>query len=179
MKLKNFQNPQFDRGATKLREIAWVVVQAVLFSSFLPGSGWRTKLLSLFGTKVGQGVVVKSGVRIKFPWKLSIGDYCWIGEDVWIDNLDAVSLLENSCLSQGVYLCTGSHDWSKTSFDLITKPIVIGPQAWVGAFCKVAPGVTVACGSVCVMGSVVTTSTCDWEIWGGHPFTKIKSRPRS
>ncbi|MBA4316357.1 MAG: colanic acid biosynthesis acetyltransferase WcaF [Alcaligenaceae bacterium] len=178
MKLKSFRNQEFDRGVSKLVELAWVVSQSVLFDSFLPGSWWRAKLLTWFGARVGRGVVIKPGVRIKFPWKLTIGDDCWIGEGVWIDNLDFVVLFEDTCISQGVYLCTGSHDWSKESFDLITKPIVIGPCAWVGAFCKVAPGVQIAFGSVCVMGSVVTRSTGEWEIWGGHPFEKIKSRPR-
>lgn len=179
MNLKSFQNPKFDRGASIWRETFWICIQSFLFSSFLPGSSWRIKLLVIFGAKVGQGVVIKPSVHIKFPWKLKLGDYCWIGESVWIDNLDWVSIGDNSCVSQGVYLCTGSHDWSKPTFDLITKPIVIGEQAWVGAFCKVAPGVTIAPGSVCAMGSVVTKSTGEWEIWAGSPFQKLKDRPRN
>lgn len=178
MKLKSFQNPEFDRGASKSLELVWMICQSI-FSSSLPGSGWRCKLLALFGARVGLGVVIKPNVRIKFPWKLTLGDDCWIGENVWIDNLDWVSIGSNSCVSQGVYLCTGSHDWSKSTFDLITKPIVIEEQAWVGAFCKVAPGVTVASGSVCAMGSVMTKSTGEWEIWAGSPSRKIKDRPRN
>lgn len=179
MRLRSFQNPEFDRGASRWRELSWMCLQSCLFSSFLPGSGWRVKLLSSFGAKVGKGVVIKPGVRIKFPWKLILGDDCWIGENVWIDNLDWVTIGSNSCLSQGVYLCTGSHDWSKSTFDLITKPILIGEQAWVGAFCKIAPGVTVASGSVCAMGSVVAKSTGEWEIWTGNPCRKLKDRPRN
>jgi putative colanic acid biosynthesis acetyltransferase WcaF len=176
MKLKSFQNSEFDRGASRWRELVWVLCQALLFSTSVPGSGWRCKLLALFGARVGRGVVIKSGVRIKFPWRLTLGDDCWIGENVWIDNLDWVSMGSNSCVSQGVYLCTGSHDWSKSTFDLITKPIMIGEQVWVGAFCRVAPGVTVASGSVCAMGSVVTKSTGEWEVWAGNPFQRIKDR---
>lgn len=179
MKLKNFQNPKFDRGASRQLELIWMICQTLLFSSFLPGSGWRVRLLALFGARVGNRVVIKPGVRVKFPWKLTLGDDCWIGENVWIDNLDSVSIGSNSCLSQGVYLCTGSHDWSKSTFDLITKPIVVEEQAWIGAFCKVAPGVTVASGSVCSMGSVVTKSTQEWEIWSGNPCRKLKDRPRN
>lgn len=177
MKLKNFQNTEFDRGASKIRELFWMICQELFSSSFFPGSALRARLLSMFGAKVGRGVVIKPGVRIKFPWRLVLGDYCWIGENVWIDNLTWVTVGSNSCMSQGVYLCTGSHDWSKSTFDLITKPIVIGDQAWVGAFCKVAPGVTVANGSVCSIGSVVTKSTGEWEIWAGNPCIKIKNRP--
>ena len=179
MNLRSFDNSSFNRGAFAIKRTLWFVMHAILFSSSLPGSGWRVKLLVLFGAQVGNGVVIKPGVCIKFPWKLTLGNDCWIGENVWIDNLDGVSIGSNSCVSQGVYLCTGSHDWSKSTFDLITKPIVIGEQAWVGAFCRVAPGVTVASGSVCAMGSVVTKSTGEWEIWAGNPCQKLKDRLRN
>jgi putative colanic acid biosynthesis acetyltransferase WcaF len=179
MNLDSFDNSSFNRGASTIRQILWLVLDAILFSSSLPGSGWRCKALAMFGAQVGQRVVIKPGVRIKFPWKLTLGDDCWIGERVWIDNLDLVSIGSNSCVSQGVYLCTGSHDWSKPTFDLITKPILISEHAWVGAFCRVAPGVTVASGSVCAMGSVVTKSTVEWEVWAGNPCQKLKDRPRN
>lgn len=178
MNLESFNNTSFDRGASTVKQVFWLVVNETLLSSSLPGSAWRCWLLRVFGARIGRSVVIKSRVRIKFPWKLIVGNYSWIGENVWIDNLEWVKIGSNSCVSQGAYLCTGSHDWSKSSFNLIAKPIVIGEQAWVSAFCKVAPGVTIASGSVCVMGSVVTKSTREWEIWGGNPFGKLRDRPR-
>lgn len=176
MKLESFQNDRFDRGASRLQELLWVICQAMFFSSFLPGSTWRSVLLSIFGAKVGRRVVIKPGVRVKFPWRLILGNDCWIGENVWIDNLDWVTVGSNSCVSQGSYLCTGSHDSFKPTFDLISKPIFIDDQVWVGAFCKVAPGVTLARGSMFRMGSVITKSTGEWEIWGGNPCKKVKNR---
>jgi hypothetical protein len=89
---------------------------------------------------VGTGVVIKPHVRVKFPWKLYIGDHSWIGESVWIDNLAQVTIGSNCCISQGAYLCTGSHRWDRDTFDLVTKPIVIEDQCWVGAMARVAPG---------------------------------------
>lgn len=178
MNLKTFNNISFDRGASLTKQVFWLVTEAILFSSSLPGSVWRRWLLCAFGARVGQGVVIKPRVRIKFPWKLILGNDSWIGENVWIDNLDWVTVGSNSCISQGAYLCTGSHDWSKPTFDLIVKPIVIGEHAWISAFCKVAPGVTVASGSVCVIGSIVTKSTREWEVWGGNPFKKLRDRLR-
>lgn len=176
MKLDRYSGSEFDRGSSRMKEILWNCCQAIFFSSFLPGSGWRVKLLRLFGACIGQGVIVKPGVKVKFPWRLAIADHCWIGENVWIDNLAMVTIGSSSCLSQGVYLCTGSHNWSKDTFDLIIKPIVIGEQVWVGAFCTVAPGVTIAPGSVCAIGSVITKQTGRWEVWAGNPCIKIKDR---
>src|SRR5215831_12221797 len=90
---------------------AWFLVGLPLLRcSVLPSSGLRRWLLRLFGAEIGEGAVIKPGVRVKYPWLLRIGRHCWIGEDCWIDNLAQVSLGSNVCLSQGAYLCTGSHD---------------------------------------------------------------------
>ena len=32
------------------------------------------------------------------PWRLIIGNYCWIGEDTWIDNISFVTLKDNICI---------------------------------------------------------------------------------
>ena len=71
--------------------------------------------------KVGRSVIIKPRVRIKYPWFLQIGDNSWIGEDVWIDNLDSVIIKENVCISQGAMLMSGSHNYKSEKFDLITK----------------------------------------------------------
>jgi len=67
-------------------------------------------ILRWFGAKIGQGVRIKTGVRVKFPWRLIIQDFVWIGEDAWLDNLDLITIESHCCISQGVYLCTGNHD---------------------------------------------------------------------
>jgi putative colanic acid biosynthesis acetyltransferase WcaF len=65
---------------------------------------------------------MKPGLKVKFPWRLVIGDHVWLGEDVWIDNLAEVWIGDSVCISQGAYLCTGSHDWRDEAFTLVTKP---------------------------------------------------------
>lgn len=176
MRLDLFNNKEFDRGASKARELFWLAVSGICFSTWLPGSSWRVALLRCFGAKVGAGVVIKPRVVVKFPWKLSIGDYSWIGERVWFDNLAPVSIGCHACISQGVYLCTGSHDWSLSSFDLITKPIEVADQTWLGAFSRVAPGVDVAQGAVLSMGSVATQPLEAWMVYSGHPAIAVRSR---
>ena len=92
-------------------------------SSSIPGSAHRCFLLRAFGAKIGRGVNIKPRVKVKFPWRLIVGNHSWIGEAVWIDNLAEVEIGANCCVSQGAYLCTGSHDWNSRKFTLITKPI--------------------------------------------------------
>ncbi len=176
MRLDTFKNPEFDRGASRLKEFLWIVVSGTLFASSVPGSRWRVALLRLFGAKIGAGVVIKPRVRVKFPWRLAVGEHCWLGEGVWIDNLAQVKISDHVCVSQGVYLCTGSHDWSLNSFDLVVKPISIGRHSWLGAMSRVAPGVSIAEGAVLGFGSIAKADLQAWSIYFGCPAEFIKER---
>ena len=117
-------------------------------------------------------------MRIKYPRLLRIGDDCWIGEGVWIDNLAIVRLGNNVCLSQGAYLCTGSHDYRRPTFDLIVKPIVIEAGVWVAAHAVVLPGVTIGEGAVVAAGSIVAKDVPGGVIAAGSPCRVIGERPR-
>jgi putative colanic acid biosynthesis acetyltransferase WcaF len=178
VRLDIFNNSDFDRGRSWLTEALWRIVEGLLVGSWIPGSAWRATLLRLFGAGIGRGVVVKPHVRVKFPWKLTIGDHSWIGEGVWIDNLAEVTIGSHCCISQGAYLCTGSHRWDKETFDLETKPIVIGDECWVGAMAVVAPGCKMSKGAVVTMKSLATGSLEPCSIYSGVPAKRKQTRNR-
>ena len=166
----------FSRGRPAVLEALWLLVQWGFVSSWIPGSAHRRILLKLFGAKIGKGAVIKPGVRVKFPWRLRVGADAWIGEGVWIDNLAEVSVEANAVLSQGAYLCTGSHDWTSPGFDLITKPIAVKSGAWVAARATIGPGVTIGEGAVLGLGSTTSGDLDPWTIYGGSPAIIIKKR---
>lgn len=174
--LGDFDNSWFDRGRRRIVEALWLLVGSLLVSSRIPGASHRRWLLQLFGARIGAGVHIKPGVRVKFPWRLTIGPRSWIGEDVWIDNLDTVAIGADCCISQGAYLCTGSHDWTKTTFDLIVKPIRIEDGAWIAAHAIVAPGVNVGTGAVLGLGSLATTDLAEWMVHIGVPSRPARPR---
>ncbi|MGF7159332.1 putative colanic acid biosynthesis acetyltransferase WcaF [Rhodoligotrophos appendicifer] len=176
MTLEGYSTESFSRGRPWAIEVLWHIVQAVLIRSVLPGSAHRRVLLRLFGACIGRGVVIRPGVRVKFPWRLSVGDHSWIGEDVWIDNLAPVSIGSNCCISQGAYLCTGNHDWTRGTFNLITQPIALRDGSWIAARGVVGPGVVVEEGAVLSLGSVATSRLCSWQIHAGVPALPIGPR---
>lgn len=176
MRLDRYDARGFDRGASRLKELLWLATSAVLVGGWLPGSGWRVRLLRLFGARIGRGVVVKPGVRVKFPWRLVVGDHCWIGEDAWIDNLAEVRLGDYACLSQAAYLCTGSHDWSREGFDLVTAPIRVESHAWVCARATLAPGSVLREGAVLGLGSVGRGELAPWTVHSGRPAAPLRAR---
>ena len=130
----------------------------------------------MFGAKIGQRVVVKPHVNIKYPWFLEIGDDCWIGEGVWIDNLTDVKLGRNVVLSQGAYLLTGSHDYTKESFDLILGEVILEDGVWIGAKATVCPHVTCESHSVLAVGSVATQNLEAYTISQGNPAVMKRKR---
>jgi len=174
--LSRFRNPDFDPGAGIMKRALWHLVNACFFLSPLPGSKPKRALLRLFGARVGQGVVIKPSVNIKSPWRLSIGDHSWIGENAWIDNLVAVRIGANCCLSQGAMLLTGNHDYSRAAFDLITGEITLEDGVWIGARATVGPGVTCRSHSVLSVSSVASADLEAYGVYRGNPAEKVRER---
>jgi putative colanic acid biosynthesis acetyltransferase WcaF len=134
----------------------WWVVQTLLFHSspqFL--YAWRVFLLRCFGAKIGKGVKIRPSASITYPWKLSIGDYSWIGDDVVLYTLGNIWIGRSAVVSQKSYLCTGSHDMGSAEFTITEAPITIEDQCWLAADVLVCPGVTVGFGTVVAARSTV------------------------
>ena len=158
-------------------ESCWRLVSALVFqASWVPFYAPKRALLRCFGANIGNGVLIKPRVTITFPWKLSIGDFSWIGENVWIDNLAEVSIGEHSVLSQGVYVCTGNHDYKRESFDLMLGSVQIASHVWVGAQVTLAPGVSLAKGCVISLGSTVFKNCEEGMVYSGNPAQVVSKR---
>jgi putative colanic acid biosynthesis acetyltransferase WcaF len=170
-------NTELVRGRNLLVESLWYLLAApIVASRVMPSGKLRIFLLRLFGAKIGTNVCMKPAVRVKFPWYLSIGDHSWIGEDVWIDNLAPVTISSHVCVSQGAYLCTGNHDWSRQNMRLFVKPIRLERGSWVGARTVVCPGVVVGEGAILTVGSVASKDIPPLEIHSGNPAVFVKQR---
>jgi putative colanic acid biosynthesis acetyltransferase WcaF len=167
----------FQRGAPAWKEACWWLVRSLLFAhSFPVPSPVKTAALRLFGAKVGRGVVIRSRVNITFPWRFCCGDHVWIGDEVMILSLNQVTLGSSVCISQRAFLCTGSHDFEKESFDLQTAPIIIEDGVWIGAASFVGPGVQFAVASRCLAGAVVVKGVENGQTVGGVPARALKHR---
>jgi putative colanic acid biosynthesis acetyltransferase WcaF len=176
MNLSSYSNMDFRRGRPIVYEMLWLLIQATLVNTFLPGTWWRVHLLRIFGAKIGSSPVIKPYLKVKFPWRLSLGDNVWLGEGVWIDNLANVEIHNDVCISQGVYICTGSHNWKSDEFSLITKKIEIQSGSWIAAMCAIGPGVVVESGAILTLSSVATTRLKANNIYTGNPAAAIKKR---
>jgi putative colanic acid biosynthesis acetyltransferase WcaF len=174
--LSKFNNDWYHPGNPVKRAI-WFVINILFFINPLsPFSGLKIFLLRMFGAKIGTGVVIKPAVNIKFPWKLKIGNYSWIGERVWMDNLDQVNIGNNVCISQGAMLLCGNHHYKKSAFDLIVQPINLEDGVWIGAQSVVTPGVKCLSHSILTVNSVATGNLEAYSIYQGNPAVKVRER---
>jgi putative colanic acid biosynthesis acetyltransferase WcaF len=166
-----------ERGRPRAVEGAWYLCKLLFFLSAFPWpSGLRVTLLRAFGARVGVGVVIKPRVNIHFPWKLSVGDHAWLGEEACILNFEPVTIGAHACVSQRAFLCAGNHDFRDVTMPYRNAPITVGDGAWVGAAVFVAPGVTIGDEAVVTAGSVVTRDLPAATICAGNPCVPLRPR---
>jgi putative colanic acid biosynthesis acetyltransferase WcaF len=175
--LKSFRLPANFRGRPAWFVQLWWIVQATLFRMSPQGLyGWRRFLLRLFGCKLGKGALIRPTVEITYPWKVSIGDFSWVGHNVCLYSLGEIHIGENVVISQQCYLCTGSHDMRSPGFDMRENPIFIDSEAWIAADVFVFPGVHVGRGAVVRARSTVQGNLPAMMVCAGNPAKPIRPR---
>lgn len=175
--LSQFNNEWYDPGKDIITRTVWYFVNAIIFHSyFFPFYKFKSYILRFFGASIGSGLVIKPCVNIKYPWHLKIGDNVWIGENAWIDNLAAVEIGNNVCISQGAMLLTGNHNYKRSAFDLMVGKIVLEEGTWIGAKSVVCPGVTCKSHAILSVGSVASTDLESYGIYQGVPAVKVRQR---
>ncbi|MCB0793467.1 MAG: WcaF family extracellular polysaccharide biosynthesis acetyltransferase [Flavobacteriales bacterium] len=175
--LSRFDNSWYQVGAGPLKRTLWYFVNACFFiNPLFPFRAPKPHLLRLFGAKVGRGVVIHPGVNIKFPWKLHIGDHVWIGQRVWLDNIDQLTIGNNVVISQGAMVILGSHDYKKVDYPTLHRPVVLEEGCWIGAGAIVTLGVRVGSHAVLAAGSMASKDLDAYMIYQGNPAVVVRER---
>tara|TARA_R110001592_G_scaffold214779_2_gene467805 strand:- start:1850 stop:2398 length:549 start_codon:yes stop_codon:yes gene_type:complete len=175
--LSKFKLPKNFRGRNVITVQLWWLVQATLFR-FSPQVmyGWRRFLLRIFGAKIGKKVIIRPTVKITYPWKINIGNYSWIGDDVTLYSLGEIEIGPNVVISQKAYLCTGSHDYKTENFSIYSKKINIKKGCWIATDVFISPGITIEENTVVGSRSSVYTSLPKNKICIGNPARPVKDR---
>ena len=162
----------------KLARFIWNFVWLFLFRSNPRWclNSWRIFLLKVFGAKIGIGCKISPTCTIWAPWNLIMGDYSALGENVNCYSMNLITIGSKVAISEGSFLCTGTHDISSLLRPLITKPIFINDHAWVCAEAFIGPGVKIEEGGIVGARGVVTKDVPEWTVVAGNPATQIKKR---
>jgi putative colanic acid biosynthesis acetyltransferase WcaF len=156
--LRKFSGQGYDKERSMLWQTLWFAAQNLVFGAWWCPLRLRSALLRAFGAEIGHGVRIRHRVRVLWPWKLSIGDHAWIGEGVWLLNLERITIGADVCISQEAFLCTGSHDHASATFEFDNGPIAVEDGAWIAAQALVLRGTTVGEGALVGARSVIRKS---------------------
>lgn len=175
--LSKFRLPERFRGRSAPFVQLWWFVDATLFRTS-PQFAYRFRrfLLRLFGARIGSGVLVRPTCRITYPWKVSVGENSWVGDDVVLYSLGDIRIGANSVISQRSYVCAADHDYRHSDFPIRARPIVVGDGVWVAADVFLGPGVTVGDGAVVGARSSVFSDLPSNMICTGSPCEPKKVR---
>jgi putative colanic acid biosynthesis acetyltransferase WcaF len=175
--LKSFRLPRNFRGRSGMAVQFWWLVQATAFRcSPQVLYGFRSWLLQLFGARVGKGVKIRPTATFTYPWKVTIGDHTWIGDNVVIYSLGEITIGSNSVISQSSYVCAATHDYRSRSFDIYDSKIIIEDEVWVSADVFVGPGVTIGKGAVVGARSSVFKNLPPMMVSRGSPAQPVHPR---
>ncbi len=176
-KLSSFTVPEGFRGRSGAYVAIWWFIQATVFRwSPQPLYAFRAALLRMFGARVGIGVKIRQSARFTYPWKIEVGDNVWIGDRAELYSLEHIVIEKDVCISQGAYICTGSHDYRDVQFSYMCRSILIKEQSWIGADVFVCPGTTVGIGCVVTARSLVKGRLEKGFIYSGAPASIIRQR---
>jgi putative colanic acid biosynthesis acetyltransferase WcaF len=160
-----------------LRRVSWQIVQATLYRLPIPrGYAWRRFLLKCFGAKLAHRAGVHTTTRIMHPWLLEMGQWSMLGPGTTVYNLGKVTIGAHSVISQNVYLCAGTHDYTIPNLPLLRPEIRIGAGVWIAAGAFIGPGAIVGDNSVVGACSVVIGEIPHNVVAAGNPARILKPR---
>ena len=175
--LNEYKTPKGFRGKSAIMVQLWWIVQSMFFRlSPQVLYGWRRFLLRCFGAKIGKNVIIRPSAQITYPWKVSIGDNSWIGDDVVLYSLGEIEIGSNTVISQRSYICTGSHHYNSENFEIYSKKISIGNKCWLAADVYVAPSVIIGDFTVVGARSSVFKDLPSNKVCKGNPARPYQDR---
>lgn len=134
-----------------------------------------------FEITLGEGSVIHDNVIIQGSSKLKIGARSFVGEYSVIGVNESIYIGEDVMIAQAVSIRDTDHafhDLNKPMLKqgIVTKPIVIKDNVWIGYGAVITKGVTIESGSIIGANAVVTKDVPANSIVGGVPARVIKLR---
>ncbi len=136
----------------------------------------REILSQIFGQELDKTTTVFP------PFTTNFGRFTTIGKNVFINHgcsfldLGGITIEDDVLIGPQVKLVTENHPLDPTARKgLITKPIIIRRNAWIGAGATILPGVTVGENAVVAAGAVVSKDVPANTVVGGVPAKFIRN----
>lgn len=141
----------------------------------IPFSNIRLLLLKVIGVKCGNNVIICRGIRLDFPWRLTISNNCYINKNVYFDcRGGSITIGKNTDISEGALIYTLSHDIQSVEFSVKSGDVIIGNQNWICARAIILPGTRLGTGNVLSANSVYSGTSDNFSLLVGNPAQPVK-----
>lgn len=161
------------------RMFNWVLdfeLLLVTWAGLVPSHLFRLFFYSLAGIRIGRGSRIHMGARFFNPVNVKIGEGTIIGDNVFLDGRDKLSIGNHVDIASGVMIYNSEHDINSEDFHATLASVEIGDYVFIGPRVIILPGVKVGKGAVVAAGAVVTKDIADFAIVGGVPADVIGER---
>lgn len=148
----------------------------VTWAGLVPCHYFRLFFYTLAGMKIGKGSRIHIGARFFYPAKIQIGEGSILGDNIFLDGRDKLTIGNHVDIASGVMIYNSEHDVNSEDFKAIIAPVEIGDFCFIGPRAIILPGVKIGRGAVVAAGAVVTKDVGEFQIVGGIPAQIIGER---
>jgi maltose O-acetyltransferase len=170
----------YQRDRYRRRVEAWWYDFRLLFAAwtgYVPSHRYRNFIYRrVLGLRLSPESCIHWRARFFRPEGVSIDAYTTIGNDIFLDGREGITIGKCVNLAGEVMIFTQEHDVQSPTFAVTGGPVVIEDYVYLGSRVVVLPGVRIGYGAVVASGAVVTKDVPPYTIVGGVPARKIGDR---
>lgn len=135
----------------------------------------RDYMRQITGFEIDETVRIFTPFHINYGKKTTFGRDCFVNFGCTFLALGGITIEDDVFIGPHCVLATEYHPENpETRHSLLTKPIVVKRNAWLGANVTVLAGVTIGENAIVAAGSVVTKDVPDNMIVAGSPARVIR-----
>lgn len=135
----------------------------------IPSHNLRIFWYRIAWVQIGKRSTISLGVKVRYPWKISIWDNTIIGTDCFLDWARNLNIWNNTNISWWTSIFTLGHDIDCPFFSAKWAKVTIDDHVAIFSNSIILPGVYIAKWTAIWAWSVVTKDTLEWSFYCWNP----------
>lgn len=127
---------------------------------------------------IGKFLMTRGPFYLKTTDKasISIGNECFFNNNCSITAAEKITIGNRCKFANNLVMIDHDHEIKDghATADLVSEPIKVSDNVWIGANCTILKGVNIGKGAIIAAGAVVTKDVPEYTIVAGVPAKEIK-----